>query len=111
MEKYSFEFKQKVVVQAYLNGEGGFKYLAKKYGVPAWTNIKKRVRAYNEFGSDGLVRSRKNETYSFDFKLHVVELYLSTEVSYQELALSVGINNPPVITKWVNDFQLLVLMH
>jgi len=35
----------------------------------------------------------------------VVELYLSTEVSYQELALSVGINNPPLITKWVNDFR------
>jgi transposase len=36
----------------------------------------------------------------------VVELYLSTEVSYQELALSVGINNPPLITKWVNDFRI-----
>ena len=36
----------------------------------------------------------------------MVELYLSTEVSYQELALSVGINNPPLITKWVNDFRI-----
>lgn len=36
----------------------------------------------------------------------MVELYLSTEVSYQELALSVGMNNPPLITKWVNDFRI-----
>jgi len=105
MAKYSFEFKLQVV-QAYLNNEGSYPYISKKYGVPAWSNIKKWVNAYNEFGDEGLTRSRKNENYSFEFKLHVVELYLSTEVSYQELALSVGINNPPLITKWVNDFRI-----
>jgi transposase len=36
----------------------------------------------------------------------VVELYLSSEVSYQELALSQGINNPSLITRWVNDFRI-----
>jgi|BioPla2DNA2_1021312.scaffolds.fasta_scaffold40391_2 transposase len=105
MAKYSFEFKLQVV-QAYLNNEGSYPCISKKYGVPAWSNIKKWVNAYNEFGDEGLTRSRKNENYSFEFKLHVVELYLSTEVSYQELALSVGINNPPLITKWVNDFRI-----
>lgn len=105
MAKYSFEFKLQVV-HAYLNNEGSYPYISRKYGVPAWSNIKKWVNAYNKFGDEGLTRSRKNENYSFEFKLHVVELYLSTEVSYQELALSVGINNPPLITKWVNDFRI-----
>lgn len=36
----------------------------------------------------------------------MVELYLSKEVSYQELALLVGINNPPLIAKWVNDYRI-----
>lgn len=63
--------------------------------------------ASKAFGKDGLMRSRKNESYSFEFKLHVVELYLTTEVSYQELALSVGINNPPLIARWVNDHSYL----
>ena len=40
--------------------------------------IRKWVAAYKEFGDEGLRRSRQNETYSFEFKLHVVELYLST---------------------------------
>jgi len=106
MAKYSFEFK-KQVIQSYSNGEGGYLYLAKKYGVPAKRVIEQWVKAYKEFGNEGLIRSRKNETYTFEFKLHVVELYLSTEVSYQELALSVGINNPPLITKWVNDFRIV----
>lgn len=52
------------------------------------------------------MRSRKKENYSFQFKLSVVELYLSSEVSYQELALSQGINNPSLITRWVNDFRI-----
>ena len=36
----------------------------------------------------------------------MVELYLSSEVSYQELAHQEGINNPTIITKWVNDFRI-----
>ena len=56
-------------------------------------------------GDDGLVRSRQNKNYSFQFKLSVVELYLSSEVSYQELALSQGINNSALIARWVNDFR------
>lgn len=39
MEKYSFEFKMEVV-QAHLNGEGGYKYLAKKYNISLWSQIK-----------------------------------------------------------------------
>ena len=105
MAKYSYEFKLQVV-QAYLDGEGGYRYLSKKYGVPSKRDIEKWVFAYKAFGKDGLMRSRKNESYSFEFKLHVVELYLTTEVSYQELALSVGINNPPLIARWVNDHRI-----
>ena len=52
------------------------------------------------------MRSRKNENYSFEFKIHVVELYLTREVSYQELALSMGVNNPSLITRWVNDYRI-----
>jgi transposase len=103
--KYDYEFK-KNIVNAYLNGEGGRKFLANKYGVKSSRDVLKWVNAFKSFGDEGLMRSRKNETYTFEFKLHVVELYLSTEVSYQELALSVGINNPPLITRWVNDFRI-----
>ena len=33
-------------------------------------------------------------------------MYLSSEVSYQELAISQGINNYAMIVKWVNDFRI-----
>lgn len=104
MAKYSFEFKKKVVL-AYLNREGGYSYLSEKYGVPAKSNIEKWVHNYQTFGDQGLLRSRKNDIYSFEKKLFVVELYLSSEISYQDLALQEGIANPCMIANWVNRFR------
>ena len=105
MAKYSYEFKLKVV-QEYLNGEGGYNYLCKKYNISTKIRLQEWVALYKKFENDGLMRSRKNNNYSFQFKLHMVELYLSSEVSYQELALSQGINNPSLLVKWVNDFRI-----
>ena len=105
MAKYSFEFKKKVV-EAYLQGEGGENYLASKFNVASPRQIKVWIKSYQAFGNEGLLRSRKQQKYSFEYKLHVVELYLSSEVSYQELALQERINNPAQICKWVNDFQI-----
>ena len=105
MSKYSFEFKKKVV-NAYINGEGGYNYLSKVYGIPAQRRIEQWVHNYQAFGDDGLLRSRKNENYSFEKKLSVVELYLSSEISYQDLALQEGITNPSMIANWVNRFRV-----
>ena len=105
MAKYSQELKL-MIVQEYQMGGGGYGYLADKYGVNDKWQVKKWIKAYEKFGSDGLKRSRQQKNYSFEFKLHVVELYLSNEVSYQELALQEGINNPSILTKWVNDFRI-----
>lgn len=105
MAKYSYEFK-KMVVLSYLDGKGSYEFLANLYGVPSSSNIKVWVKYYKELGDDSLKRSHKNKSYSFNFKRNVVELYLTTEISYQELALSVGINNPALVAKWVNDYRI-----
>jgi transposase-like protein len=105
MARYSFEFKKKIV-QDYISGKGGYRYLVDKYNVPSISNVKKWIDNYQAFGDEGLLRSRQNEKYSFEYKLHVVELYLSSEVSYQVLALQEKISNPSQITKWVNDFRI-----
>lgn len=97
MAKYSYQLK-KAIVTAYENGEGGTKYLAKKYCVKSPKSVSTWINAYRTFGNEGLMRKRGNKKYSFEFKRSVVELYLTTEQSYQELALSVGINNPSLIS-------------
>ncbi len=105
MAKYSFEFKMQVV-RAYKKGEGGLRWIAKKFNISDKHIVSSWVKAYDSMGEEGLMRSRKNKNYTFEYKLSVVELYLTSEVSYQELALSQGINNPSIITKWVNDFRI-----
>ena len=104
MAKYSFEFKKKVVLE-YLDGKGGMDYLSKKYGFGSNSQIRKWINAYKEFGDEGLMRSRKKINYSFEKKLPAVELYLSSEISYQDLAIREGINNPSMICNWVSRFR------
>ena len=104
MSKYSFELKKEIVI-AYLNGEGGYVYLKNKYSISAESLIQKWVHNYQKFGDNGLMRSRHNNVYSFEKKLYMVELYLSSEISYQDLALQEGITNPCMITNWVSRFR------
>ena len=105
MTKHSFEFKKKIVLE-YLNGKGGILYLSKKYGLTSKSQLHKWVKNYKAFGNDGLLRSRENEVYSFEMKLSIVELYLTSEITYQELAIQNGIKNPATIGNWVNRFRI-----
>jgi len=105
MAKYSYEFK-KQVVNEYLSGKGSYNYLAQIYGIPDKTPIQNWVQNYKHYGEEGLLRSRKNNKYSFEKKLAIVELYLSSEISYDDLAMQEGILNPGLIVKWVNEFRI-----
>ena len=104
MAKYSYEFKKKIV-DAYLRGEGSYEYLSSVYG-PQKSDIEKWVKNYQSFGDEGLMRSRQQKKYSFEKKLSVVELYLTNEISYQELAIQEGITNPSLIAAWVSRFRV-----
>ena len=88
-----------------MDGKGGTPYLSKKYGLGSDSQLHKWINAYNAFGGEGLMRSRKQNTL-FEKKISVVELYLSSEISYQDLAIQEGINNPSMIANWVNRFRV-----
>jgi transposase len=105
MARYSFELKKKVVLE-YINDGIGSTTLAKKYNISTEKQVRNWVHQYQELGDEGLMRSRCNERYSFEYKLHVVELYLGTEVSYEELALAEGIKHSSLISRWVNTFRI-----
>ena len=54
--KYTFEFKRQVV-EDYLANRGGVLLLAKKYGIPSKSLVHQWIKAYREFGEDGLKAS------------------------------------------------------
>ena len=105
MSKYTFELKKKVVLE-YLNGSIGYIPLAKKYDIKSHSNIEIWVAKYKKYGDEALRRSRKNEEYSFEKKIFVVELYLTSELSYHDIALQEGISNPALICNWVHLFRV-----
>lgn len=105
MAKYKFEFKKKIVLEHLESGIGS-KLLARKYNVKSAKQIRQWIHNYNEFGDDGLKRSREKQNYSYEFKLHMVESYLSNEVSYEELALANGITNYTMLSRWVDAFRV-----
>lgn len=104
MAKYSFEFKLKVV-QEYLDGEGGYVFLTKKYGIKSAKQLQDWINSYQELGEEGLLRKRQNNSYTVQFKLDAIELYQTSELSYREVANQFGINNPALITNWMRKFR------
>lgn len=62
MAKYSFEFKMQVV-REYLLGEGGCRFLERKYSIDR-TIIMKWVKNFKQYGEDGLRRSRAKTVYA-----------------------------------------------
>ena len=85
MTKYNTEFKMEVVKE-YLEGNISYKDLSKKYSIPDKSTARRWVDAYETQAYDGLKVSRSNNNYSLNFKLNVVNLYLTGEISYQSLA-------------------------
>ena len=100
---YSFEFKKEVVM-AYLNGEGSMQALADRFGVKGSIQVSRWVMYYNKFGDSGL-KSSGQKTYSFEYKLHIVQLYLTSDLSFNDIGLSEGIKDSSQISHWVQLFR------
>ncbi|QKS70011.1 helix-turn-helix domain-containing protein [Paenalkalicoccus suaedae] len=104
MAKYSEEFKMKLVSE-YLNGNLGYKLLAKKYNMPSRTPLQNWVRSYKTQGVEGLKRRRTNEAYSVQFKVDTIQFMLETGASFQETAEQFRLNNPALIYSWMKTFN------
>ena len=104
MAKYSMECKLKIV-REYLAGKGSYEALSKQHKI-ASGHIKTWVKVYEAFGAKGLERSCAQQTYTFEFKRSAVECYLSTEASYQEVAICLGPNNPSLLVRWTKQYRI-----
>ena len=108
MSKYSAEFKIKLVKE-YLEGKISYNELAIKYSIPNKETITVWVNTYESQGYDGLKVSRKDNSYSLDFKLNVVNLYLTGEMSYQGLANELKITLMSINARSVNNNRVAII--
>lgn len=97
-QKYIIEFKLKIVDE-YLRGLGSTT-LELIYGCH-YSLILQWVRKYQAHGISAFESSRKNQTYSAEFKLNVVKEYLQGGTSYRLLAVKHKIKSDAQIRNWV----------
>ena len=103
MAKYSYELKRKIV-EEYLFGESSYLVLEDKYQIDE-SLIRRWVNNYKHFGDEGLMRSRNKREYSVEFKLEAITRYETSEYSYQQLALELGLTNPSLIANWRRQYR------
>ena len=103
MAKYSYELKKKIV-EEYLSGKTSYPVLENKYQIGE-SQIRRWVNNYKQFGDEGLMRSRNNREYSVEFKLEAITRYETSECSYQQLALELGLTNPSIIANWRRQYR------
>lgn len=99
MGKYSEEFKRQLV-EEYHQGSIGYDKLAKKYGMPASSLIRRWVNAFRDLGQSGLTPKQVKTAYSVQFKRDVLHFIKQTGASHQEAASHFGLNNSSLITSW-----------
>ena len=103
MAKYSDEFKLKIVKE-YLSGKFSYRKLANKYGMVASTQVIEWVRAYKEFGSEGIQKKQIKQVHPVQFKLTVLNFMKRTGASYRDTMIEFKMNNPSVIANWHRKF-------
>ena len=104
MSKYSFDLKLEVV-KDYLSGEtGGYRTIAKKYGVINDSQVKDWVKNYEKYGDEGLKRKSTKTFYSGEFKLRVLQYRQYHNCSYREAANHFGISNQATIANWQRKY-------
>ena len=103
MAKYNYELKKKIV-EEYLSGKTSYPVLENKYQIDE-SQIRRWVNNYKQFGDEGLMRSRNKRSYSVEFKLEAIIRYETSECSYQQLALELGLTNPSIIANWRRQYR------
>lgn len=103
MAKYSYELKKKIV-EEYLCGKTSYQTLAMKYQIEK-SVLRLWISNYKNYGDEGLMRSRNNRAYSVEFKLEAITRYETSECSYRQLALELGLTNPSMIVNWRRQYR------
>ena len=104
MPKYTKEFKIKLVLE-YLSGKtGGHKSVAKKYDIP-YSTMRNWINKYKSGGFDNLSKKLKNNNYTSEFKLSVIQYRQINNTSLRETAEHFNIVNGSMVYRWEKAYQ------
>lgn len=98
---YTKEFKGKIVNE-YINNNVSINDIMKKYNIENYSIIYNWIKKHGEKTESKVLKS-KNKSYSFKFKLNVVEYYLDTRESHINIANKFNVKNRSIVARWCND--------
>ncbi|TLG80929.1 helix-turn-helix domain-containing protein [Vagococcus zengguangii] len=104
MAKYDQKFKYKVV-QAYFSGEGGIRFLSKKFDIKSTSTVKKWIKQFEVFGYEGLERKKNKQTYSMNFKIDVLNYYYQSGLGIIDVAIKFNIPSTEIVSRWKKEFD------
>jgi transposase len=99
--KYDYAFKLECV-QLVLEKHYSCEFVSNQKDLHE-SNIRRWVDFYKKYGNPGLL-SRKNQRYSVDFKLKVLNSIDKNLLSLRETCLKFNIPSDSIIIKWQKDF-------
>lgn len=113
MIKYPFALKLRIINE-FISGNKKLEQLALDFGVEDVSLLQQWIQDYERMGSEGLVSDRERQAelkssrghknvYSITFKKNVVNLYLSSSMSYAEVAKQFNLKNARLINDWVKQ--------
>lgn len=79
------------------------KSVAKEKGLHV-SHLENWIKFYQKYGESGLV-PRVNQSYTVDFKLHVVQTIQKDHLSLIEARLRFNIPTDSILVKWQRDYQ------
>lgn len=113
MIKYPFALKLRIINE-FIAGDKKLEQLALDFGVEDVSLLQQWIQDYERMGSEGLVSERERtaelkaarghkNAYSISFKKNVVNLYLSSSMSYAEVAERFNLKSTRLICDWVKQ--------
>lgn len=101
MAKSNFTPEQRAnIAQEYLDGLGSSSQIATKYGINAYT-VRRWAQKYTEQGISAFLVLNRNTTYSAEFKMSCVELYVQGKMSMDQIVAKYNISSNSVLRSWI----------
>ena len=91
-------------VQEYLNGEGSYHSIAKKYGIVYERFRQLVIRAQTE-GIESIKISHTNKKYTAEIKIGAVKEYLEGKGSQVEICKKYKITNDSILIQWIKCYN------
>lgn len=103
MANYSLKFKLKIINES-KKGKNSVNNIAKINKISSST-LQNWIKLFDKKGIDGISRTRINNKYNQDFELMIVKEYLTSEISYSDLAIKYNIPNYSLIAAWKLEYE------